>query len=69
VVYLPAETLTTPSKEIIPFEVDAFKKLCLLNGLDEIGVTLQEADTIREFESRWRQRAPWYFSNVRPGDS
>ena len=69
VVDLPAETLTTPSNELIPFEVDAYKKQCLLNGLDEIGVTLQEADTIREFESRWRQRAPWYFSNVRPGDS
>jgi 3-isopropylmalate/(R)-2-methylmalate dehydratase small subunit len=69
VVDLPAETLRTPSNELIPFEVDAYKKQCLLNGLDEIGVTLQEADTIREFESRWRQRAPWYFSNVRPGDS
>lgn len=60
---LPAQTITTPSGEVIPFSVDEYKKHCLLNGLDEIGVTLQDADTIRQFEQQWRQRSPWYFAS------
>jgi 3-isopropylmalate/(R)-2-methylmalate dehydratase small subunit len=60
-VNLPRQTLTTAAGEVIPFEVDEYKKHCLLNGLDEIGVTLQDAGTIRQFEDQWRQRAPWYF--------
>ncbi|MBT8147427.1 MAG: 3-isopropylmalate dehydratase small subunit [Gammaproteobacteria bacterium] len=59
---LPAQTITTPSGEELSFEVDEYKKHCLLNGLDEIGVTLQDADTIRDFEQQWRQRSPWYFA-------
>ncbi len=45
----------------IAFEVDSFRKHCLLNGLDDIGLTLQEADAIRAFEKRWQQQAPWLF--------
>jgi len=59
---LQSQTVTTPSGEAIPFEVDEYKKHCLLNGLDEIGVTLQEADSIRAFEQQWRERSPWYFA-------
>jgi len=41
--------------------VDAFRKHCLLNGLDDIGLTLQHADDIRAYEERRRQDAPWLF--------
>ncbi|MEX2132244.1 MAG: 3-isopropylmalate dehydratase small subunit, partial [Pseudohongiellaceae bacterium] len=40
------------------------KKHCLLNGLDEIGVTLQDADAIRQFQRDWKARAPWYFNSA-----
>ena len=59
---LDAQTLTTPDGEVIPFEVDAFRKYCLLNGLDDIGLTLQHADEIRAYEARRRQEAPWLFA-------
>ncbi len=58
---LEAQTITTPGGEVIGFEVDAFRKHCLLNGLDDIGLTLQHADDIRAYESRRRQEAPWLF--------
>ena len=44
------------------FEIDAYRKHCLLNGLDEIGLTLTHADKIRSFEARRRERQPWLFS-------
>jgi 3-isopropylmalate/(R)-2-methylmalate dehydratase small subunit len=43
------------------FEIDPFRKYCLLNGLDEIGLTLRHADKIREFETRRKTLYPWYF--------
>jgi len=58
---LAAQTVTTPSGESYPFEVDHFRKHCLLNGLDEIGLTLQHADKIREFEKNRRNEQPWLF--------
>ncbi len=58
---LEAQTVTTPSGEIIHFEIDGFRKHCLLNGLDDIGLTLQEEGAIREFEQRHRQAQPWLF--------
>jgi len=58
---LDAQTITTPGGECIAFEVDEFRKYCLLNGLDDIGLTLQHADEIRAYESRRRQEAPWLF--------
>ncbi|MCB1671894.1 MAG: 3-isopropylmalate dehydratase small subunit [Gammaproteobacteria bacterium] len=64
---LTSQTITTPSAEVIHFEVDEYKRQCLLDGLDEIGVTLQDADTIRDFEQQWRERAPWYFAT--PGQA
>jgi len=59
---LEAQTITTPGGEVIPFEVDAFRKHCLLNGLDDIGLTLQHVDDIKSYEARRRQEAPWLFS-------
>ena len=45
----------------IAFEVDAFRRDCMLKGLDDIGITLQSADAIRAFEQQHRARAPWVF--------
>ena len=53
--------MITPSGEILEFEVDAFRKHCLLNGLDDIGITLQDEDAIRSFEEKHRQQRPWLF--------
>jgi 3-isopropylmalate/(R)-2-methylmalate dehydratase small subunit len=44
------------------FAIDAFRKDCLLRGLDEIGLTLQNADAIRAYEARRRENAPWLFN-------
>ena len=46
---------------IYSFEIDAFRKHCLLNGLDDIGLTLQHADEIRVYEAKRKQQAPWLF--------
>ncbi len=61
VVDLEKQTITKPDGAVIPFEVDEFRKYCLLNGLDDIGLTLQHADEIRAYEERRRQEAPWLF--------
>ncbi|MCB1649710.1 MAG: 3-isopropylmalate dehydratase small subunit [Pseudomonadales bacterium] len=58
---LEAQQILLPGGESIPFEVDAFRKYCLLNGLDDIGLTLQDADKIKAFEQQWRGVSPWYF--------
>ena len=63
---LPRQQITTPQGNTIAFEVDSFRKHCLLEGLDDIGLTLQQADAIRAFENRWRSVAPWYF--LPPGE-
>lgn len=59
---LQQQTINKPDGSSIPFSVDAFRKHCLLNGLDDIGLTLEEADKIRSFEQNWRDSAPWYFA-------
>jgi 3-isopropylmalate/(R)-2-methylmalate dehydratase small subunit len=46
---------------VMRFEIDAFRKYCLVNGLDEIGLTLRQADKIRDFETRRKTQYPWYF--------
>ncbi len=56
---LEAQLLTTPSGQSFSFEVDAFRKHCLLNGLDDIDLTLIEADAIRAYEDKRRGQAPW----------
>ena len=48
----------------IPFEVDEFRKHCLINGLDDIALTLENSKTIEEFEKGWREISPWYFSST-----
>ncbi len=61
---LEAKTVTTPSGESFDFEVDDFRRHCLLNGLDDIGVTLEDADAIRAYEEKRRQSAPWLFNTA-----
>jgi len=58
---LQAQTLTTPSGEQFTFKVEAFRKHCLLNGLDEIGLTLQQTEKIKQFEQKRRTEQPWLF--------
>ncbi|OGI38579.1 MAG: 3-isopropylmalate dehydratase small subunit [Candidatus Muproteobacteria bacterium RBG_16_64_10] len=59
---LAAQTVTSPSGAVFRFEIDAFRRHCLLNGLDDIGLTLQHVDEIRAYEARHRQKTPWLFS-------
>jgi len=61
---LAAQQITTPEQEVIGFEVDAFRKDCLIKGLDDIGLTLQHADTIRRYEEKRRLEAPWLFNKL-----
>lgn len=56
---LERQTITAPDGTVYPFEVDAFRKHCLLNGLDDIGLTLQHVDEIAAFEARHRTAQPW----------
>lgn len=59
---LVAQTVTRPDGVQCRFDVDAFRKHCLLHGLDDIGLTLQHADAIRAFEARHRVAQPWVFA-------
>jgi 3-isopropylmalate/(R)-2-methylmalate dehydratase small subunit len=58
---LEACTLTTPNGQVISFAVDEFRRYCLLNGLDDIGLTLKHVAEIESFEAKRRQSAPWAF--------
>jgi 3-isopropylmalate/(R)-2-methylmalate dehydratase small subunit len=58
---LPAQTVTTPGGASFAFEVDEFRKHSLLNGLDDIGLTLEHAGDIEAYEKRRRTEAPWLF--------
>lgn len=58
---LERQTLRTEDGELIGFDVDPFRKHCLLEGLDDIGLTLQHVDEIRAYEARRREEAPWLF--------
>ena len=60
-VNLPGQTIATPDGEVIDFDIDAFRKECLVNGWDDIGLTLRHADDIRAYEAKRRQEAPWLF--------
>ena len=52
---------TTSDGQSFAFEIDPFRKHCLLEGLDDIGLTLQHVDEIKAYEARRRQEAPWLF--------
>lgn len=59
---LNAQTVSTPSGESFAFDITEHRKHCLLNGLDEIGLTLAHAEEIRAFEEQRRQSQPWLFA-------
>jgi 3-isopropylmalate/(R)-2-methylmalate dehydratase small subunit len=52
---------TTDNAQVMRFDVDPFRKYCMVNGLDEIGLTLRNAEKIRAFEARRQTQFPWYF--------
>ena len=56
---LEEQTVTTSDGEVIPFEIDSFKKHCLLEGLDDIGLTMEKADAIAAYETRAAAERPW----------
>lgn len=60
---LENQKLVQPDGTTIAFDVDSFRKHCLLNGLDDIALTLQQSDEIKAFEADYRQRAPWLFAD------
>lgn len=55
---------TTQGNVAYPFEIDAFRKYCLLNGFDDIGLTLQKADSIRAYEERHLAAQPWLANTI-----
>ncbi|RDD63503.1 3-isopropylmalate dehydratase small subunit [Ferruginivarius sediminum] len=59
---LESQTVATPDGDSFPFEVEPFRKHCLLNGLDDIALTLEDADAISAFEGKQRQAMPWLYS-------
>jgi len=59
---LQQQTIERPDGEKIHFEVDAFRKHCLLNGLDDVGLTMQKAPAIDTYEQRQRLSQPWLYS-------
>ena len=61
---LKNQKVISPSGKEYHFEVDAFRKHCLLNGLDDIGLTLQHADDIKAFEEKAKEDRPWVFKEL-----
>ena len=58
---LEQQTVTTPSGDVFNFDIDDFRKQCLLGGLDDIGLTLNNAELIKVYEDERRKKAPWVF--------
>ena len=56
---LERQVIVRPQGEEIPFEVNAFRKYCLLNGFDDIGLTLRKSDKIKAFEAERLATKPW----------
>lgn len=59
---LPAQTVSGPDGAVYPFAIDAFRKKCLLQGLDDIGLTLQNEAAMQAFETQYRRRFDWLFN-------
>ena len=62
---LPNQLVKTPSGQEFAFSVDEFRKHCLINGLDDIGLTLQDGESIKNFETTAKQARPWVFNSLR----
>ncbi|KJZ40717.1 3-isopropylmalate dehydratase small subunit [Pseudomonas sp. B21-040] len=61
---LQAQTVTRPDGKVYSFELDEFRKHCLVNGLDDIGLTLQDHEAIATFEAKHRASQPWLFRDA-----
>lgn len=61
---LPSQKVSTATGKEYSFELDEFRKYCLVNGFDDISLTLNESDKIREYEAVRMQQAPWLFNTV-----
>ena len=61
---LQAGQILRPDGVALPFEIDDFRRHCLLEGLDDIGLTLEHSEAIRSFEQRWRRQSPWLFTRL-----
>tara|TARA_B100001059_G_C17832549_1_gene585677 strand:- start:163 stop:807 length:645 start_codon:yes stop_codon:yes gene_type:complete len=59
---LETQGIKKPDGDIINFEIEPSRKHCLLNGLDDIGITMRDAERIRQFENNWRATSPFYFT-------
>ena len=59
---LEQQTVTTPGGESFHFDIDPFRKHCILNGLDDVGLTLEHTDKIKAFEVKHRAEQPWLFA-------
>lgn len=62
---LEAQEVRTTNGESFKFEVDPFRKHCLLNGFDDIGLTLQVSDDIKAYEAKTKQSRPWVFTEIK----
>lgn len=61
---LESQQIAVDSERTIPFEIDAFRKTCLLGGLDDIGITLEKKHLIKEYEAIQKKICPWLFEDV-----
>ncbi|WP_227430021.1 3-isopropylmalate dehydratase small subunit [Psychrobacter sp. I-STPA6b] len=61
---LERQVVITPDGTEYAFDVDEFRKHCLLNGLDDIGLTLQQSDAIKAYEQKMQQKTPWVFNEL-----
>ncbi|WP_291994489.1 3-isopropylmalate dehydratase small subunit [Candidatus Accumulibacter sp. ACC003] len=59
---LARQRVVRPDGKLLPFSIDAFRKECLLNGWDDIGLTLRHSERIRDFEEQRRRQQPWLFA-------
>ena len=66
---LANQVVNTPDGKSIPFDVDPFRKHCLLEGLDDIGITLADTDAIKAFESKHEAAVPWVFNAIKAEDA
>ena len=56
---LPSQEIRRPNGSVIKFEIDPFRKKCLLEGLDDIGITMEKSEEIQSFESKMSSERPW----------
>jgi 3-isopropylmalate/(R)-2-methylmalate dehydratase small subunit len=59
---LEAQEITRPNGDKVPFKIDPFTRQCLLNGLDDIGLTLEKKPAIESFENAQKTRTPWLYA-------